>query len=163
DLGLAPAFAAGDATDKLTFGDREPLVSLMQETPADKLLPVLVGKLKDGTDLPTLVTAAALANARTFGGQDYDGYHAFMALLASRSWAILDLAGKDQARNLLRQSVRFTCTQGGRGAPSEIQTLLPKLLDQYKLPGKEIGKRKADDAWIEGLSETVYGGGRAKA
>jgi len=82
DLGLAPAFA-GDAPDVLSFGDREPLVALMQETPADRLLPILVDKLKDGTDLQALVAAAALANARTFGGQDYDGYHAFMALVPS--------------------------------------------------------------------------------
>src|SRR4051794_40163797 len=80
DLGLAPAFAA-DGPDRVTFGDREPLVSLMQDTPADKLLPLLVTKMKDGTDLGSLVAAAALANARTFGGQDYDGYHAFMALV----------------------------------------------------------------------------------
>ena len=45
DLGLAPAYA-GDTPDKLTFGDREPLVTLMQQTPADKLLPAaLVRKL----------------------------------------------------------------------------------------------------------------------
>ena len=55
----------------------------MQDTPADKLLPVLVEKLKGGTKLDDLVAAAALANARTFGGQDYDGYHAFMALMPS--------------------------------------------------------------------------------
>src|SRR5437773_1800425 len=79
DLGLAPAFAA-EGSDRLTFGDREPLVSLMQETPADKLLPLLVEKLKAGTPLSELTAAAALANARTFGGHDYDGYHAFMAL-----------------------------------------------------------------------------------
>ncbi len=265
DLGLAPAFA-GDAPEALTFGDREPLVALMQETPANKLLPILVGQLKDGTDLKTLVAAAALANARTFGGQDYDGYHAFMALvpalhmarelpkdrqalpvlkvlyrnthriqdhgghksevlhpvavaelpkdrpagevlreatrkkdvnaaertfaaiaqgplddafndvllcvqdevdvhrvvLAWRSWAMLDVAGKEQAKTLLRQSVRFTCTEGGNGQ-AEIRTLLPKLLDQYKLAGKAIGKRKAEEGWVERLAETVYGGGRAKA
>src|SRR5436305_14357795 len=80
DLGLAPAFA-GEAREALSFGDREPLVALMQETPAAKLLPILAAKLKDGTDLRSLVAAAALANARTFGGQDYDGYHAAMALM----------------------------------------------------------------------------------
>lgn len=85
DLGLARAFA-GDGT-ALSFGDREPLVALMQETPADKLLPILVAKLNAGTDLGTLVTAAALANARTFGGQDYTGYHAFMALAPSLQMA----------------------------------------------------------------------------
>src|SRR5262249_1575622 len=31
-------------------------------------------------DLKTLVAAGALANARSFGGQDYTGYHALMAL-----------------------------------------------------------------------------------
>ena len=79
DLGLAPAFAA-DGADALDFGKLEPLVALLQETPTDKLMPVLVEKLKDGTDLRTLVAAGALANARTFGGQHYEGYHTFMAL-----------------------------------------------------------------------------------
>src|SRR5262249_43109787 len=86
DLGLAQAFA-GDGPDVLSFGDREPLVSLMQDTSAEKLLPILVDKLKAGTDLGTLVAAAALANARTFGGNDYTGYHAFMALVPSYQMA----------------------------------------------------------------------------
>ena len=80
DLGLARALA-DDAPDTLSFGKLEPLVGLMQDMPADKLLPVLVEKLAGGTDLRTLVVAGALANARTFGGQDYTGYHAFMALV----------------------------------------------------------------------------------
>ena len=57
----------------------------MQETAPDKLLPILVAKLKAGTNLKTLVTAAALANVRAFGGQDYTGYHTFMALAAGLS------------------------------------------------------------------------------
>ena len=64
----------------MTFGKLEPLVALMQETPIDKLLPLLVEKMKAGTDLRTLTAAGALANARTFGGHDYTGYHALMAL-----------------------------------------------------------------------------------
>ena len=83
DLGLTPACAADGPPERLSFGDREPLVALMQETPPDKLLPALVAKLNAGTDLGTLVAAAALANARTFGGQDYTGFHAFMALAPS--------------------------------------------------------------------------------
>jgi hypothetical protein len=82
DLGLSPAFA-GDSPGRLTFGDREPLVALMEDTPVKQLLPAVVAKLKDGTDLGSLVAAASLANARTFGGQDYTGYHAFMALMPS--------------------------------------------------------------------------------
>jgi hypothetical protein len=268
DLGLAPAFAAEEA-DRLSFGKMEPLVALMQETSADKLLPVLVDKIKDGTELRTLVSAAALANARTFGGEDYTGFHSFMALLPSyqmaqelpkdrqalpvlkvlyrntnriqqfggikkevlhpvtpaelpkdrpsgellreatrkpdvdaaertfaalakgplgeaynhlqftvqdeldvhrvvlawRAWAVLDLAGKEQAHTLLRQSVRFCCDEekSRKGSTPEIRTVLPKLFDQYKLAGKDLGKRKAEDAWIEKLAETIYGGSRANA
>ena len=79
DLGLAPVFA-GDDEARLLFGALEPLVSLMQETPADKLQPILVETLKSDADLQTLVAAAALANARTFGGEDYVGFHTIMAL-----------------------------------------------------------------------------------
>ncbi len=82
DLGLAPAFAA-DEPARLLFGDREPLVGLMQDTPADKLTPILLEKLKGGTTLEELVAAGALANARTFGGQNYAGHHAFAALMPS--------------------------------------------------------------------------------
>ncbi|HXJ60661.1 MAG TPA: hypothetical protein VNU68_28775 [Verrucomicrobiae bacterium] len=83
DLGLAPAaFAAEgpDAAAALNFGDLESLVCLMQETPADKLLPKLTAELKRGTELRRLVAAGALANARTFGGEDYVGFHTLMAL-----------------------------------------------------------------------------------
>ncbi|MCE9606090.1 MAG: hypothetical protein K8U03_14430 [Planctomycetia bacterium] len=79
DMGLARADTS-DVKERLTFGAFEPLVTLMQETPADKLLPQLITRLKAGTDLQTLVAAGAFANARTFGGQDYIGYHTFMAL-----------------------------------------------------------------------------------
>jgi hypothetical protein len=78
-LGLTPAFAE-QAADSLSFGPLEPLVCLMQETPIDKLLPALVNKLKGGTELRELLAAAALANARTFGGEDYVGFHTMMAL-----------------------------------------------------------------------------------
>jgi len=78
-LGLSPALAE-DASDTLIFGSLEPLVSLMQETPVNRLLPALVEQLRSGTELKRLVTAAALANARTFGGEDYVGFHTIMAL-----------------------------------------------------------------------------------
>lgn len=77
-LGVSPAFAAED--EKLSFGSLERLVSLMQETPVDRLLPLLASELRGGTDLRRLVSAAALANARTFGGEDYVGFHTMMAL-----------------------------------------------------------------------------------
>jgi hypothetical protein len=64
----------------LTFGPLEPLVDLLLATPPDKLLPLLAARLREGTTLQQLVTAAALANARTFGGEDYVGFHTMMAL-----------------------------------------------------------------------------------
>jgi hypothetical protein len=79
DLGIAPAFA-GDEPERLSFGPLEPLVSLMQETPIDKFLPAMVEQLRGGTELGKLVAAGALANARTFGGEDYVGFHTMMAL-----------------------------------------------------------------------------------
>jgi hypothetical protein len=82
ELSLAPAFAA-DAPDVLDFGALEPLVRFMQETPANDLLSGLADKLKAGADLRRLVAAAALANARTCGGEDYVGFHTMMALAPS--------------------------------------------------------------------------------
>src|SRR3989441_1672986 len=79
ELGLASALAE-ETAETLSFGSLEPLVCLMQETPTSRLLPALVEELKSGTDLRRLVAAAALANARTFGGEDYVGFHTMMAL-----------------------------------------------------------------------------------
>jgi len=79
DLGLAPALA-DETAEPLCFGPLERLVCLMQETPADRLLSVLTEQLQSGADLRKLTTAAALANARTFGGEDYVGFHTMMAL-----------------------------------------------------------------------------------
>ena len=263
DLGLATAQAEEQA-GRLHFGELEPLVCLMQDTAASKLLPQLVEKLKAGEELRTLVAAAALANARTFGGQDYIGYHSFMALgpalamshelpadkkalpvlkvlyrnsdriqavggashetllpiiaaelpqepvsgetlqqavrsadfksaentfanlarrpageafnhlqyalddevdvhrvvLAWRAWSALELAGEQNAHTLLRQSVRYCVDveqrMKSRGrAPSPIRALLPKLLDQYKLLGRDFGTRRADDAWLAKTSAFI--------
>jgi hypothetical protein len=79
DMGLGTVWA-GDASERLTFGKLEPLVELMQETPIAKLQGTLVEKMSAGCELKTLVAAAALANARTFGGEDYVGFHTMMAL-----------------------------------------------------------------------------------
>ncbi|HEV3385026.1 MAG TPA: hypothetical protein VG097_09420, partial [Gemmata sp.] len=78
DIGLG--FTAEEDPKHLTFGELEPLVSMLQETPPNKLMPKVAEKLKSGTDLKQFTAAAALANARAFGGEDYDGYHTLMAL-----------------------------------------------------------------------------------
>jgi len=79
ELGLTSAPAA-EAPAVLNFGDMESLVCFMQETPIAKFQPALAGKLKEGVPLKKLVAAGVLANARTFGGEDYIGFHTLMAL-----------------------------------------------------------------------------------
>ena len=260
ELGLSPALA--EETAELGFGSLEPLVRLMQETPVEQLLPKLVAELRAGTELKTLVAAGAMANARTFGGEDYVGFHTIMALAPSlhmaqelsteqqplpvfkvlyrntkriqehggrksevlhpvqpmavpegrvggevlreemrnkdvdaaertfaaiaagspedafnqllyavqdhtevhrvvlphRAWDLMGLIGKEQAHTLLRQSVRY-CVRAESdhwSGGNEPRELLPKMLDEYKLLGRAPGERRAEDKWVDELSQTIF-------
>jgi hypothetical protein len=46
---------------------------------------------------------------------------------------------------------------------SPIRALMPKLLDQYKLAGKALGKRDPGDAEVERLAQAIYQGPRDRA
>jgi len=59
DLGLSRGFAA-EGSEALNFGKLESLVAFLQDTPTNKLMAETIKKLKDGTDLRTLVAAGAL-------------------------------------------------------------------------------------------------------
>src|SRR5262245_7615194 len=85
-LGFAETMFRAE-TARLRFGALDPLVDLMQETPADALMPLLVEKLKQGAPISDLVAAGALANARAYGGTNYNGYHALMAMMPSYEMA----------------------------------------------------------------------------
>lgn len=270
ELGIANEANLED--DRLRFGDMEPLVALMQETPLARLQSTLLDQISQGRDLDTLIAAGTLANARTFGGHDYVGFHTFMALtpalemsrelpterkalpilkvlyrnteriqqfggaskevlrrldaskhdgvrhagkalqaasrkadfegaekimgslagenpskifnhvqypvqdrtnvhrvvLTWRAWLAIDLVGAEHASTLLRQSVRFCLRSSesrirdGRPEP-ELWSLLPRLLDQYKLLGRDLGDRRGDDQWLEELAWTIFRSGRAEA
>lgn len=95
DLNLVPKAFAADAENNLTFGDAEPLVCALQETPVQRLQPMLVERLRSGLSLKTLIAAGALANARTFGGEDYIGFHTFMALAPALKMANFMPSGAD--------------------------------------------------------------------
>ncbi len=115
ELGISKAWADG-GPDRLTFGGLEPLVTLMQDTPVERLLPLLVQRLAEGTELRTLVAAGALANARTFGGQDYTGYHSLMALAPAYEMS-RELPESRRALPVLKVLYRNTSRiqeQGGR-------------------------------------------------
>lgn len=267
DLGFSTAFA-NEGPAALTFGKYDALVDLLQSTPPDKLQPILIDKLNRGEcDLKSLIAAGALANAETFGGEDYVGFHTAMAMLpalqmteqlpserqplpilkvlyrntqqiqqfggaekktlremhaaeeatvenvglairdacragdaaqgeklfsslekapleeafnalqpvmqddinvhrfvfAHRTHGLANLLGTDYAYTILRQCVRF-CVNHERGRidnnrpESAIRTVMPKLLDQYKLEGKELGNRDPGDAAVEALARTIYQG-----
>jgi hypothetical protein len=272
DLGVRTAFAE-EGGDSLAFGRYDALVDLMQGTPAEKLQPVLIEKLSRGeVDLKDLTAAGALANAETFGGEDYVGFHTAMALMpawqmadqlpserrplpvlkvlyrnsqqiqqyggaskktlremhaaeeatvenasiairdacrtadvkqaeklfaplakasldeafntlqpvmqddinvhrfvfAYRTHSLASMLGQDHAYTILRQCVRFCCNhEQGRlsrnNPPSPIRALMPKLLDQYKLAGKQPGTRDPGDAAVEALARTIYQGPAEKS
>src|SRR5438094_6520691 len=100
---------------------------MLQDTPPDKLLPLLVRMLHDGAELKDLVAAAALANARSFGGQDYTGYHTLMALAPAYHMAQelpADRAPLAVFKVLYRNSTRI---QESRPGGSKTETLHPVL------------------------------------
>lgn len=263
DLGFSPAFA-GEGAEALTFGRLEPLVCLLQETPINRLLPTLVRRLQKRTELRDLVAAAALANARSFGGDDYVGFHTMMALapahhmagempkerqalpvlkvlyrntarihehggrkkevlrpvqpaalpegriggevlrdvvrkanmdaaertfaalartpddalnsvlfavqdgaevhrtvLPYRAWDLVGIVGREQAHTLLRQSVRY-CVR--METPRIVKWMTPvretlvRVLDQNRVLSRPLGRRQADDAWVERMSDTLFRG-----
>lgn len=263
DLGFSATFAE-QGTDRLTFGDLEPLVGFMQETPANRLLPGVQERLRNGTSLRDIVAAAALANARTFGGEDYIGFHTMMAIAPSyymaqelpearralpvmkvlyrnatriqeeggssrerlrpvqatpmpegriggevlrdtirrvrnnpnepervfagmsssaddalnnvlyamqdgaevhrtvlpyRAWDLMSIIGRDHAHTLLRQSLRY-CVRGENDRTVQyyngMRTMVPRLLDQHRLIGRELGTRRAEDRWVEDFSMTIF-------
>lgn len=85
EMGLASKALASEHAASLQFGALEPLVDLLQNTAPNRIIPVAVEKLRSGVELQQLAGAMALANARRFGGEDYDGYHTFMAIAPAYS------------------------------------------------------------------------------
>ncbi len=47
--------------------------------------------------------------------------------------------------------------------PSAVRVVLPKLLDQYQLLGRELGKKPGDDAWLTQLAQVVFSGTHEQA
>jgi hypothetical protein len=143
DLELVPAtFADDQGPARLSFGNLEPLAGLMQDTPADKQLPLLVKKLQEGTTLRELVAAGALANARQFGGHDYVGWHTFMALAPAFEMS-KELTGPQQALPVLKVLYRNAVTVQRSGG-SRNEALKP--VDPVSLPDGRSGSDLLRDA-----------------
>jgi hypothetical protein len=148
-LGLSPGLdwgldwgLAGD--DDLDFGELEPLVAFMQETPVDKLIAGLIGKLRAGTELRTLIAAGALANARTCGGVDYTGYHCAMALGPALDMADR-LDGADKPLPVLKVLHRNTQRIQERGGRSrELLKRIPAGEQSGPIDGTALRARTRD-------------------
>ncbi len=140
DMGLTPAWADEDGGgERLAFGGLEPLVGLMQDTPVRNLVPVLLEKLRAGTELKELVAAATLANARTFGGEDYVGFHTMMALAPAFHMA-RELPEDRRALPVLKVLYRNTNRiqeHGGR-ASEVLRTVKPGVLSAGQDPGETL-------------------------
>lgn len=275
DLGFSTAFAS-DGQESIPLGEHTALVELMRDTPPEKLQPLLAKMVRAGeTSLKQLISAGALANAVTFGGCDYVGFHTAMAMLpalemssqlangrqplpvlkvlyrnsqqiqsvggsattalhslealeagahgagsqnvglqirdacrrtdvrsgeqllatvadsplkafnalqpatqddlnvhrfvfAHRTYGLVRLLGREYSYSLLRQCVRFCVNHEqnriDRNRPeSPIRAIVPKLLDQYKLAGKNPGTRDPGDDEVEALAEAIYHGPRDRA
>jgi hypothetical protein len=165
DLGVAPAFGK-ETSDTLDFGKLEPLAAFLQDTPTDRLMPELVKKLKDGTDLKTLVAAGSLANAREFGGQHYEGYHTFMALAPAYEMS-RELPEATRALPVLKVLYRNAThiqAKGGRKAEA-LHPVEPTALPDGQVPGEAIREacRKNERAAAEGMFATVARGPVAEA
>jgi hypothetical protein len=141
DLGFGAAFA-NQGSDRLTFGAIEPLVTLMQETPAARLLPLAVERLRNGTPIRDMAAAMALANARTFGGEDYVGFHTMMAIAPAVHMSG-ELPASTRALPLLKVMYRNATRIQERGGRTE-EVLRP--VEAAALPADQPGAMALRDS-----------------
>ncbi|HSH15283.1 MAG TPA: hypothetical protein VLD18_04555, partial [Verrucomicrobiae bacterium] len=90
-----------------------------------------------------------------------DGTEVHRVVFAHRSWDMLDLAGMENARTLLRQSLRYCLKNESWTASHFANTrgLLPKILDQYSLISRPpTGLLRADHARVDELSKAIFEG-----
>jgi hypothetical protein len=93
-----------------------------------------------------------------------DDLNVHRVVLAWRAWEVVDFIGKDHARDMLRQTVRF-CSDPRHTNPGvhPIRTVLPRLLDAHKLIAAKPGAKQVDDGWVGTLAKTVYSDKQEKA
>ncbi len=145
DLGLFTP-RLDDDVDRLHFGALESLVCFMQDTPVERLQAAVIEKLTAGVSLETLVSAAALANARSFGGQDYDGYHTFMAL-GPALYMAREMPSRAAALPVLKVLYRNTNRIQTRGG-GEHETLRPVTATSSPIPA-DAG------AWLQSVTRSA--------
>src|SRR5262249_27145413 len=130
---------------------------------ADALHEAVLAKDMDAADR----TFAALAAGKPEDAFDQllytvqDCLDVHRVVLPYRAWDLLPVIGKEHAQTLLRQSVHYCVKNTNPNYFDHFagaRALLPKLLDQHKLPRQEPGTRKAEDAWVDSLSMKIFKG-----
>src|SRR5262249_62033616 len=96
------------------------------------------------------VSVGEMFNQLQMSVQDEVDVHRIV--LPWRAWVMLELTGQEHALTLLRQSVRHCIDQQfeiRQDRPeSEIRTLLPRLLDRYRLQGRPLAHPQPDEPWV---------------
>jgi hypothetical protein len=152
EMGLAQV-SAHETSDRLTFGGLEPLVDMMENTPIEKVQRAIVEKHRAGVGLQSLTAAAALANARSFGGQDYDGYHTFMALGPALDMA-RELPTERQLLPLLKVFYRNTNRIQKSGAnENEVLRRIEAAQRSGKRPDSEMLRQATRDVDLDHAEE----------
>src|SRR5438067_10023561 len=138
-----------------TSNDLVRLSQIIQQTPTKDLLPALHTELKNGVGLRELIAAGALANARAFGGQDYNGYHSFMALCPSYAMAMA-LPEKERPLPILKVLYRTsTHIHGARCAREDhLARVEPGRLDHRTPAGEQM--REATRAHKLAQAEQIF-------
>lgn len=150
EFGISTAEAV-EPPAALNFGDLEPLVAFMQETPLAELQPALAAKLQQGTTLKQLLAAGVLANARTFGGEDYIGFHTLMAMQPALQMAAA-MTGKRAALPIFKVLYRNTNRiQEHGGRDSEVLHPLTASDDEVTASQLHDAVKRKDTAMAETL------------
>src|SRR5438132_4064919 len=135
DLGFSTAFAE-EGSDAIPLGEYGPLVDLLESTPADKLQPILADKVRRGeVDMKKLIAAGALANAVTFGGCDYVGFHTAMAMLPALEMS-RQLKGNRQSLPVLK--VLYRNAQQIQGVGGASKTAMHDVHDAEHSPSGDL-------------------------
>ncbi len=81
-------------------------------------------------------------------------------VLPYRAWDLCDVVGREHATTLLRMSLRYCLNSEKARRPEwdEHSKALTKLIDEHKLMGRDPGTRSMEDAAVEKLSMTIFGG-----
>ena len=162
-LGRLPA--ADDVTKRgaAVAGDAEPLVRLIEDTPRDKVIEKVVGKIHDGTTYNELLSALMLAGVR--GIQPRPVGFKFHAVLVVNSAHLASLAAEDRDRwlPLLWAVDNYKSAQERNKTEGDWRM---SAVAEDKVPAAHQAKKRfaeAMDAWDEaGADAAVVALGRSE-